>query len=261
MTNLSYKTVLSTTLLLIGVTAFAQDIVMNNHKEQKPTISTTPVANININGVDFKLYENYNFFTWDNLPSDIRYKKMPIQEFVLEDGIKHYYEAVYVSSGNLNWFQAAKLAEDAGGYLASINSKKENEFIFNMVSDKKFFWSFPKYDGKQKHNHYEISIGPFLGGYQVEGSEEPVKGWKWLSGEPFEYTNWAKNLDDGVLDKDPRDNTQPNDSGDGQRTMGFGEMNEPVSTWGDYMDAVGTYGKDRLPGRSYAFVIEYNKHP
>lgn len=43
--------------------------------------------------------------------------------------------------------------------------------------------------------------------------------------------------------------------------MGFGEMNLPVPTWGDYMDDIGTYGRDRLPGRSYAFIIEYNTKP
>ena len=56
--------------------------------------------------------------------------------------------------------------------------------------------------------------------------------------EEWSYSNWAVNLDDGVIDQDPRDNTQPNDSGDeegSQPIMGFGEMNEPVPTWGDYM--------------------------
>ena len=67
--------------------------------------------------------------------------------------------------------------------------------------------------------------------------------------------------DDGVKDKDPRDNTQPNDSGGSQRIMGFGELNVPVATWGDYMDNVGTYGLKRSPGRSYGFVIEYEKNP
>ena len=43
--------------------------------------------------------------------------------------------------------------------------------------------------------------------------------------------------------------------------MGFGEMNLPVPTWGDYMDEVGTYGIDRLPGRAYAFVMEFNQPP
>ena len=86
------------------------------------------------------------------------------------------------------------------------------------------------------------------------------------------YTNWAQNLDDGVTDKYPRDNTQPNDSGDdenGQRVMAFGEMNIPVSTWGEFMDDVGSYGTtynvvdpiDGNKGLSYGFVIEYESSP
>lgn len=215
-----------------------------------------------INGVTFNVSDKYQFFTWDTLPADIGLEKLPVESFTNDQGDTHYYQVVYLPQGNLNWFQAAYLADDAGGYLASITSPEENAFIFNMVNDMKYFWKFPKYvEGKSRANHYEITIGPFLGGYQPEGSQEPAGGWSWLSGETWNYSNWAKNLDDGVIDLDPRPNDQPNDSGNGQRIMGFGEMNLPVPTWGDYMDDIGTYGEDRLPGRSYAFVIEYNSMP
>ena len=74
-----------------------------------------------------------------------------------------------------------------------------------------------------------------------------------------DYTNWAQNLDDGVTDKDPRDNTQPNDSSDGQPVMGFGEMNLPVATWGDY---VGTHTNPQGDVRGfYGFIIEYEVEP
>lgn len=43
--------------------------------------------------------------------------------------------------------------------------------------------------------------------------------------------------------------------------MGFGDLNVPVDTWGDYMEDVGTYGKTKLPGQSYGFVIEYEADP
>ncbi len=165
----------------------------------------------------------------------------------------------------MNWFQTAYLAEDAGGYLVTLTSEKENTFVFNLINDEKYFWTFPKYDGNPaRKNHYEIKIGPFIGGYQPEGSPEPAGGWKWLSGEPWDYTNWVVDLNDGDIDKDPRNNAQPNDSGSstvGQRILGFGEMNTPVPTWGDYMDDVGTYGVKRSPGRSFGFVIEYESDP
>lgn len=209
---------------------------------------------VNINGIDFTI--PYEVFSWEDLPSDVTIERKGISEFTSENGITHYYETIYLPSGNLNWYQAAYLAQDAGGYLACINTKNENDFVFSLINDDKYFWHFDE-NGK----HYGISIGPYLGGYQVEGSIEPAGGWTWLSGEAFEYTNWAINLDDGIIDLDPRDNTQPNDSGDGQPVMGFGEMNLPVSTWGDYMDSVGTYGGKKLPGRCYGFVIEYEQDP
>ena len=211
---------------------------------------------VTINSIDFKI--PYKVFTWAELPSDVIYERQPVQAYTNSDGVTHYYEAVYVASGNLNWYQTAYLAQDAGGYLASITSEVENTFVFNLVSDEKYFWSFP-IDGP----HYGVSIGPFLGGYQPEGSPEPAGGWRWLSGEPWSYTNWCKNLDDGVIDKDPRPNDQPNDSGTGQPIMGFGEMNAPVATWGDYMGFLGTYGGGGGPGYDgcYGFVIEYNSNP
>ena len=43
--------------------------------------------------------------------------------------------------------------------------------------------------------------------------------------------------------------------------MGFGEMNQPVPTWGDYMDAVGAYGLQKSPGQNYGFIIEYESDP
>ncbi|MDC7218988.1 MAG: hypothetical protein PQJ59_03545 [Spirochaetales bacterium] len=209
---------------------------------------------VNINGFDFEI--TYEVFTWDTLPEDVNYERMPILEYTNDSGETHYYELVYLKDGNLNWYQAAYLAQEAGGYMACPESDGENTFLFSQVDDMKYFWAFP-----EEGAHYGISIGPFLGGFQPEGSAEPAGGWTWLSGESFDYTNWAQNLDDGIIDKDPRNNTQPNDSGGDQPIMGYGELNIPVPTWGDYMETVGTYGEDKLPGRSYAFFIEYESNP
>jgi len=228
------------------------------------SVPVTDLKKITLKGVDFMLDKNYQFFTWKGLPSDVKYERMPLKEFTSPGGFTHYYEVVYLPSGNLNWFQAAQLAQEAGGYLACPTSEAENTFIFNLVSDRKFFWFFPPWSEETGGmNHGEIGMGPWLGGYQPKGSPEPDGGWVWMSGETMTYKNWAKNLDDGVIDRDPRNNTQPNDSGGsgGQRIMGFGELNEPVPTWGDYMDGTGGYGTGQRWGASYGFVIEYETTP
>lgn len=217
---------------------------------------------VEINSVTFTVADYYDFFTWDTLPSDVPYEMEPLQTFTNTNGDTHYYHVVYLPNGNLNWFQAALLADEAGGYLASITSEAENTFLFNLINDDKYFFKFPKWvEGSNRMNHHEIMIGPMLGGYQPEDAKVADEDWHWLSGESWGYTNWAQNLDDGVIDKDPRNNTQPNDSGSekSQRILGFGELNQPVPTWGDYSDDAGTYGR-RGPGR-FAFIIEYNSKP
>ncbi|GAL21845.1 hypothetical protein JCM19235_1671 [Vibrio maritimus] len=250
-------------MLSICMVTFSVAATSASANQPPPSSGSSAQQEIVINGVTFTVSESYQFFDWVNAPDDFKYEKLPVKSFTNPNGDTHYYQVVQLPDGNLNWYQAAYMAEAAGGYLASITSPEENAFVFDLVNDDKYFWQFPTYvEGESRHNHYEITIGPFLGGYQPDGSEEPAGGWRWLSGEEFDYTNWAQNLDDGVIDKDPRDNTQPNDSGDrNQRVMGFGEMNLPVPTWGDYMDDVGTYGRERLPGRSYAFIIEYESMP
>ena len=226
--------------------------------------SPADTQTVMINEIELTVNAKYIFYTWDQLPSDLTIERKPIVEFTNTNGETHYYELVYMPNGTLNWYQAAYLADDAGGYLASITTPEENAFLFSLVNDEKYFWKFPKYvEGKSKANHYEIMIGPMLGGFKHDASVEPIDGWQWLSGEKWEYTNWAQNLDDGIIDKDPRNNTQPNNSGEqhSQRTIGFGELNQPVPTWGDFSDDAGTFGMERTGGKRYAFIIEYNKKP
>ncbi|MGD1823019.1 MAG: hypothetical protein ACPKM0_09715 [Pleomorphochaeta sp.] len=238
----------------LGIDATELENVMKKiMASEEQSVTLEPYDTV-INGVTFNI--TYELFTWDTLPEDVEIESMGIEEFTNEDGVTHYYEFFYLPAGNLNWYQVATLAEEAGGYLACPTSDEENAFIFSHFNDDKFFWYFD-----EEGEHYGIGIGPFLGGYQPVGSAEPDGGWSWLSGETWDYSNWAQNLDDGIIDKDPRDNTQPNDSGDGQPIMGYGELNQPVPTWGDYMETIGTYGSNRLPGRSYGFTIEYEENP
>lgn len=156
--------------------------------------------------------------------------------------------------------------------------------------DDTYFWHF---DISTESEHNGVSIGPFLGGFQpdsavsdVTDTTEASYGWVGLDGTTITeadgstptdgYVNWSTDLycnsswsescsedrtDSTHADYDYRDNSQPNASGDGQPFMGFGEMNKPVATWGDYTGTVGEYGTDQNGGSSYGFIVEFESSP
>jgi hypothetical protein len=176
---------------------------------------------------------------------------MAAQSFTLPDGRTHWYQAILLPQGGVNWPQAKSLAEQVGGYLATIHSKAENDFVFSLIQDRKFWF---EWDGS--HNH--VMNGPFLGGFQPQGSSEPRGGWRWVTSEPWDYENWAW---DGMPgDRDPRPNTQPNDATGNQNVLAFGEVNEPVPTWGDFPQKFSSYN-DSHEGKCRGFVIEYDRDP
>ncbi|MFP4030672.1 MAG: lectin-like protein [Desulfococcaceae bacterium] len=87
-------------------------------------------------------------------------------------GNGHMYDIVYVQDGDLDWEEARDLAEAQGGYLATITSQGENDFVWNLASstsDSTEYW---------------------LGGYQANFDSEPDGGWAWVTGETWDYTNW-----------------------------------------------------------------------
>jgi hypothetical protein len=75
----------------------------------------------------------------------------------------HYYEVIDEPA---TWHNAAAYCEQDGGYLATINSAEENQFVYNLT---------------------DIGNQTWLG-----ATDEAVEGtWKWVTGEPFDYTNWG----------------------------------------------------------------------
>lgn len=198
------------------------------------------------NEVDLHPSRRYGF---DSAPVPV-IRSQP-QPFTLPSGQTHWYEAVYTPQGGVNWVQAKWLAEQAGGYLATIHSDAENAFVFGLIKDRKFWFQWGA-----SHNY--VMNGPFLGGFQPFGSPEPKGGWRWVTGEPWSYEHWAW---DGMPgDRDPRNNTQPNDATGNQNVLAFGEINEPVSTWGDFPHKFSSYQSEH-DGKSMGFVIEYDRMP
>jgi hypothetical protein len=152
----------------------------------------------------------------------------PIRWSVAEGGNGHWYEAVYVPTF-ITWTAANAAAGSAGGYLATVTSEPENQFSYSLISDEKF-WHF-----KDNNN------GPWIGGYQDRNApdySEPGGGWRWVTDEPFAYTNW-----------DPR---QPDNGGGNEDCMHFwGDPSGKTPKWNDAPDTEPILG----------YVVEYEQSP
>jgi len=77
----------------------------------------------------------------------------------------HYYQRIDTL---MNWFEAKAYSESLGGYLATLTSQDENDFVYQNFD----------IDG--------IQNGVWLG-----GTDEALEGnWEWITGEDWVYTNW-----------------------------------------------------------------------
>ena len=68
----------------------------------------------------------------------------------------------------MTWHEAKEYCEKLGGYLAVVKSRKEQKIVKKLISmgNRKIYW---------------------LGGT----CEHSVGNWKWVTGEPWKYENWA----------------------------------------------------------------------
>jgi hypothetical protein len=93
----------------------------------------------------------------------------------------HLYVAVLPTRDNRGWEGGALLARRMDGHLATLTSKEENAFVFELIrNDSRFF----ERDIKGDYH------GPLFGLFQPEGSTEPGGCWVRMTGEEFTYSNW-----------------------------------------------------------------------
>ena len=120
---------------------------------------------------------------------------------VADGGNGHWYEVFAGPQlpngvpGVISWAAANLDAQARGGYLATITSAAENEFVFSLV-DLPVYWS------QIPEGTY---FGPWLGGLQAPDAPDPASDWIWVTGEPFEYTNWHPGEPNdlfGILEED-----------------------------------------------------------
>ena len=87
--------------------------------------------------------------------------------------------AYYLSNCYTTWEQANDAAMQMGGYLSSITSEEEDNFIKSFAPVVTFSYGG---DG-------EILYGAWIGLVQQNGT------WTWSNGEDIDYTNWGFNDD------------------------------------------------------------------
>ena len=150
----------------------------------------------------------------------------PIEWSPASGGNGHGYELVVVPEG-VTWHEASDMALQMGGHLATLTSYEEHLFVFeNLASDVSVytdgFW------------------GPLFGAYQDEDADdysEPDGGWRWVTGEPWDWTNWLPG--------------QP-DNGDGIESVGQFVIQPPngdlLGHWNDWA---------ATSSAPVAFIVEY----
>ena len=77
---------------------------------------------------------------------------------------EHYYK---IYDTHLTWLEAKDYCESLGGYLVTITSQEEQDFIIELIgSNGRFYY--------------------WLGGT----NDNPDNEWQWITGEEWSYTNW-----------------------------------------------------------------------
>jgi hypothetical protein len=170
----------------------------------------------------------------------------PKQWTIQQGGNDHWYQAVGVCPGNVGvtWPEASAYATSRGAYLATITSASENQFVFDLSSDSKYwFWPEPTSNA---------SIGPWLGGHQDPGAIEAGGSWQWVNGEgyfmdsngaPVGYTNWRSSEPNNAIDQE-----------NALHFFGNGGSFKPEPTWNDFPEAGRILAEQYYVARG--FVVE-----
>lgn len=122
-------------------------------------------------------------------------KLIHLGQWEVEDGGNGHWYGVYLNGhpfargpyffrgDPLSWTDANEHAAATGGYLASVTSEAENEFVF-ALSDDDALW----------HKSMGRQWGPWLGASQPQDGDSldsgPADRWRWVTGEPFEFASW-----------------------------------------------------------------------
>ncbi len=106
---------------------------------------------------------------WDSVDTEDFNQRIDVPTGIVEsDNLNEYEGHRYeVFDNGLDWDGAKKYCESLGGHLATISSKEENDFIYELMID-----------------------SGYTSAYFGLTDEDEEGTWVWVNGEPVEYTNW-----------------------------------------------------------------------
>ncbi|MEY5031272.1 MAG: hypothetical protein RL354_303, partial [Planctomycetota bacterium] len=100
-----------------------------------------------------------------------------VQWPVSAGGNGHWYEGVVLGVNPVSWHTARAAAHARGAELAQLKSPGAVAWVFANVASAPALWRW--------------KFGPWLGGYQLEGSIEPRGGWIWIDGTAVDMSTSA----------------------------------------------------------------------
>ena len=155
-------------------------------------------------------------------------------------GNGHWYEAV-LNRGALTWDAAQLNAVAAGGYLATVVTAAENDFVFGLV-DQAAYWV-------AESAASNANLGPWIGGFQSAGAPEPAGGWQWVTGEAWSWTNWQGG----------EPNNGPGPHGLTESRLHYFAYGSRANAWNDLYEVLPNPSLNL--GSPIAYVIEYDALP
>jgi hypothetical protein len=110
------------------------------------------------------------------------------------DGLPHCY---WVHPDPVDWDTSQSTCVNEGGYLATVLSRPENNFVLGLLMQAGIF---P--EGNPNGNGPPSSAGVWLGATDGKGlyDGEGPGDYAWVTGEPWGYTNWHMGQPDGSCD-------------------------------------------------------------
>ncbi len=145
---------------------------------------------------------------------------LPEMSDVVASGTWNGHAYYVVLTWGSDWQSSLRDAQYRGGYLVSITSEEENDFVYSLIKNDERLWKVFEDGGIR---------GPWIGMYQEPGAKEPDGGWVLVSGEPVTYTNFASG--------------QPNNFANKAHVVRyFNAISQPSPFWDDHNGESSAFG-------------------